>query len=227
MAAKKAIVSLSGGMDSTTVLAWMLRQGYDVQAVGFYYGSKHNPHENALAKKLAGFFNVPFKLLDISSAFEGFKSNLLQSGGAIPEGHYQAPNMDQTVVPGRNMIFMSILAGLAWSEGAEAIGVGIHQGDHAIYADCRVEFHKAMDSAIYLGTDRRVELVAPFLHTDKTGILEWGLPMGVPYELTRTCYKAEAVSCGKCGACQERLEAFRNVDRDDPIKYAPVDGEVQ
>lgn len=219
---QKAIVSLSGGMDSTTVLAWCLAQGYEVEAIGFFYGSKHNPHENKRAKSIADFYKVNFTLIDITSVFYGMSSALLQSGGDIPEGHYQDSNMSQTVVPGRNIIFMSILAGIAWSKEAGFIGVGIHQGDHAIYADCRVEFHKAMDTALYLGTDRRVQLLAPFLHTDKTGILQWGIPNGVPYILTRTCYTGNEYSCGLCGACRERLEAFRNVNQHDPIDY--VDG---
>ena len=117
--------------------------------------------------------------------------------------------MKLTVVPGRNTIFASIMMGLAESLGASVIALGIHQGDHAIYPDCRREFYKAMGHAILLGTDDRVELVAPFIDTDKTGIAKWGLEHNVPYHLTRTCYTDEPDPCGKCGACIERAEAFR------------------
>lgn len=163
------------------------------------------------------------QLVDLSSAFEGSKSNLLLSGGEIPEGHYEAESMKQTVVPGRNIIFLSILSGLAWSQDAAHIAIGIHQGDHAIYPDCRTEFFKAMDLAIYLGTDKNVSILAPFVNNTKEEIVRWGIAYDVPYHLTRTCYKDQPVSCGKCGSCVERKEAFEKADWKDPVPY---EGEV-
>ena len=215
----KAIVSLSGGMDSTTVLAYMLEQGYEVQAVGFTYGSKHNAYENKLAAKVAEHYKVPFKLIDLSGVMEGFTSNLLKSGGEIPEGHYEQENMKLTVVPGRNLIFASIVAGLAESVGASIIAMGVHQGDHAIYPDCRENFILSLIQTIGHSTDGKVEVFAPFLNGDKTTIIEWGLQHNVPYELTRTCYKDQEASCGKCGSCTERLEAFQLNGVKDPIPY--------
>lgn len=218
----KAIVSLSGGMDSATVLAEALDQGREVQAVSFYYGSKHNPFENAQAERIAAHYGVPWRLLDFSTAAQGLKSNLMASGGEIPEGHYEDRSMSLTVVPGRNLIFVSFLTGIAWSEEAEEVWLGIHQGDHAIYPDCRPEFFYAMDQAVREGTGQRVRLVAPFLTGNKTSILKRGLELGVPYRLTRTCYKQQELSCGKCGACRERLEAFAANHTIDPIPYEPV-----
>jgi len=217
---KKAIVALSGGMDSTTVLAKLLDEGYEVECFAFDYGSKHSHYELEAASKVAFFYGVPLHgPIDLKSTMSMFESNLLKTGGAIPEGHYSHPSMEQTVVPARNIIFLSIMAGLAWSRGASKIAIGIHQGDHAIYADCRTDFYKAMDSAIFLGTDKRVEIIAPFLETDKTGILDWGLVHEVPYHLTRTCYKEQQDSCGVCGSCVERLEAFAAHGVRDPIAY--------
>jgi 7-cyano-7-deazaguanine synthase len=217
---KRAVLSLSGGMDSTTVLGWLLANGYEVvQAVGFHYGSKHNPFELAAARKVAAFYNVPFQVLDLSGVMAGFRSNLMTGQGEIPEGHYTDASMSQTVVPGRNIIFLSILAGVAWSVEAEKIGIGIHQGDHAIYPDCRARFFHSMNVALGAGTDNRVSIEAPFLSTDKTGILKWGLANGVPYHLTRTCYKEQEKACGHCGSCVERLEAFANVGQADPVPY--------
>lgn len=215
----KAVVSLSGGMDSATVLAWLKAEGYEVAAYFFCYGSKHNPYEKSCAKNLAGYYGCEFTEVDLGSIMQGIKSNLLIGQGEIPEGHYTDASMSQTVVPGRNIIFLSILAGYAWSRGANAIGIGIHQGDHAIYADCREDFFSAMSQAIELGTDGNVEIVAPFIGTDKTGILEWGFKHNVPYEFTRTCYKDQILSCGRCGSCVERLEAFRNQGKEDPVQY--------
>lgn len=216
----KVILSLSGGMDSTTVLAWLLDQGFQVECCTFTYGSKHNPYENKAAQAVAAYYMVPlFGPVDLSGVTQFFTSNLLQGQGVIPEGHYTDQTMSETVVPGRNIIFASILAGLAWSRGASHVALGIHQGDHAIYADCRKEFFHSMNQSVQLGTDNRVSLLAPFLSTDKIGILKWGLEHYVPYLLTRTCYKDQEKACGKCGACVERLEAFALNNMIDPVEY--------
>lgn len=229
----KAIVSLSGGMDSATVLAEALAQyaakepentgprgAYGVvSAVSFTYGSKHNVYENKMARMLCNYYSVPFQLIDIFSITKHFKSNLLADGGDIPEGHYEHESMKLTVVPGRNMIFISTLLGLAWSRGASEVWLGIHAGDHAIYPDCRPQFFESMKSAAWLGSDERITLKAPFLNVDKGEILKRGLQLNVPYHLTRTCYKAQDIACGKCGACQERLLAFARNNRTDPLQY--------
>ena len=213
------IISLSGGMDSTTLLAVAIQEGRSCLTIGFTYGSKHNQFENEAARLVSQYYEIPFRLIDFSSVSTHFKSDLLSSGGEIPEGHYEASNMKQTVVPGRNMVFASILAGIAWTEGVGEVWLGIHSGDHAIYPDCRPDFFKAMDSAVIHGTDKRVCLKAPFLEMNKISILARGKQLEVPYWLTRTCYKAQSIACGKCGACQERLEAFRINGMDDPVEY--------
>lgn len=216
----KVLLSLSGGMDSTTVLGYLLSRSHAVECISFTYGSKHNEYELEAALKVAEHYGVPHHgIISLASIMNKFTSNLLKSGGDIPEGHYNDASMAQTVVPGRNIIFISIMTGLAWSLGANGVALGIHQGDHAIYPDCRREFFHAMNEAIEFGTDRRVELIAPFLNTDKTGILEWGMENEVPYHLTRTCYKDQPISCGKCGACRERLEGWANIRKKDPIEY--------
>lgn len=216
---KKVIMAQSGGMDSATLLAWLLAKGYEVEAVSFDYGSKHNRYERQMAEKFAAHYGVKLHKIDLTGVMSGFSSALLKTGGPIPEGHYTDASMGATVVPGRNIIFLSILAGLAWSVGAESIAIGIHSGDHAIYPDCRPDFYAAMDNAIYEGTDGRVGILAPFVDWDKTKILQWGISNGTPYHLTRTCYKDQPLSCGKCGSCVERLEAFANVGEIDPIPY--------
>lgn len=217
----KAIVALSGGMDSTTVLAEIIYQhGKDqVEAIGFTYGSKHNKIENQQAKLISDDMGVPFTLVDLTTVMTQFKSNLLKTGGPVPEGHYHESNMSETVVPGRNLIFISVLTGLAWSKGASEIWLGLHQGDHHIYADCRPVFFNAMNAAVISGSDERVKLVAPYLYGDKTSIIKRGLELGVKYEMTRTCYTEDEIADGKCGACQERLEAFAANGITDPLQY--------
>jgi len=215
----KAIVSLSGGMDSATVLAKMIDEGYDVECIGFSYGSKHNVYENSAALEISKHYKVPFKVYGLEGFMADLNSNLLKSGDEIPEGHYEQENMSLTVVPGRNLIFASIVASIAESRGASCIALGVHSGDHAIYPDCRPEFVEALKTVIGASTENKVEVLAPFLTGDKISIIEWGLKNNVPYELTRTCYKDQEASCGKCGSCTERLEAFELNGVKDPIEY--------
>lgn len=225
---RKVVIGLSGGMDSATLLALLLKQGFEVHCCTFHYESKHNKYETKAAEELIeyyDFYNLPVvhHPIDVTGVFREFSSNLLQSGGEIPEGHYEAENMKLTVIPGRNLIFGSIMAGVAESIGAEFIGLGVHKGDHAIYPDCRPEFINAMRVAIDFSTEGKVIVNCPLQSDTKTSILAKGLslpkPYTVPYELTRTCYKDQELSCGKCGSCQERLEAFQIYGIKDPIEY--------
>lgn len=217
----KVLVSLSGGMDSVTLLGYMLDVGNDVKAVSFLYGSKHNKYELQAAKDLCNFYKVEHVVFDLRSIFENISSNLLLSGGQIPEGHYEDSTMKQTVVPGRNHIFAAILAGIAESEGYDYIALAVHAGDHHIYPDCRPKFIIPLSQSILAQTENKVEVKTPFLYFDKQMILEVGFncKKPVPYELTRTCYKDQQLACGKCGACQERLESWERIGKKDPVQY--------
>lgn len=218
----KVVMALSGGMDSATVLGYYVEFGCKIYPIFFNYGSKHNKYEIECSKRLSNYFETePLKIVDLDFIGKLFKSNLLGGQGDIPEGHYQASNMSLTVVPGRNSIFIAIMAGYAESVGADTVAVGTHMGDHAIYPDCRKPFISAMDLAIQLSSEEKVHIETPVQKLDKTGILRLGYSFikQVPYELTRTCYKDQELSCGKCGSCQERLEAFQNIEIKDPIKY--------
>jgi 7-cyano-7-deazaguanine synthase len=222
-----AVLSFSGGLDSTTVLAWLLRKEFGkIHCVNFQYGSKHNEHERKAAEAVLAHYTsaaatceITYEVVDLSSAFAGMQSNLLLSGADIPEGHYEAENMKQTVVPARNLIFLSILSGMAWSRKSRYVAIGVHHGDHAIYPDCRPEFCKIMDTAIFLGTDKNVQVLAPFINMTKGQIVKYGTRIHVPYHLTRTCYKNQVTACGKCGSCVERQEAFTYNKMHDPIPY--------
>lgn len=217
---KKAIIVLSGGMDSTTALAWALANEYDVLGtIHFQYGSKHNDNEWQAAQQITKHYNVPIQRVDLPFINQIFKSDLLKSGGDIPEGHYADQSMQRTVVPFRNGIMLSIAGGYAESVGAEAVVLGNHFGDHAIYPDCRTEFVKAMNDAIKAGTYANVELVSPFCNMTKTDIAKIGHGLNVPYDLTWSCYKGGDKHCGLCGTCHERIEAFRDSGVTDPTEY--------
>ena len=215
----KAIVSFSGGMDSTTVIAAALDASMEVELVFFSYGSKHNPYEKEAAYYVAKHYGLPITVLSLETLMEGFESNLMKTGGPIPDGHYKQKNMKQTIVPGRNIIFASVLTGVAWNLKAEEVWMGIHSGDGEIYPDCRPEFFYSIRRAIECGPDGNVSLSAPFLMGTKTTIIKWGIEHSVPYHLTRTCYKDQDIACGKCGACIARLEAFQRNELEDPIEY--------
>lgn len=220
----KTVVLLSGGMDSTAVLAAVreTHRASEVVAVSFRYPSKHNEFELGCAANVAEYYGVKHLVVDVTSVFESFKSDLLLSGGSIPEGHYSDETMKATVVPGRNMIFLSIATGLAESLCAKFVACGIHAGDHAIYPDCRPDFKARMSEAIAEATERKVVLLAPFLLENKTSIIQLTSRYDriVPWHLTRTCYKNQETSCGKCGSCTERLEAFQENALNDPIEYS-------
>lgn len=219
----KAATLLSGGMDSTTVLYKMAEMvGWDnCVAISMKYPSKHNAHELKSATAIAKDIGIEHRVINLESLFSSFSSALLLTGSDIPEGHYESASMSQTVVPARNLIFAGIAAGFCESHGIGELWLGIHSGDHAIYPDCRPDFFVRLVETVLHATDQKVRCVAPFLNQDKTGILDFGLrdDIKVPYELTRTCYKNQGKACGKCGACQERLEAFANHGIKDPIEY--------
>jgi 7-cyano-7-deazaguanine synthase len=206
-------------MDSVTLLAERLYLGRECVAVSFAYGSKHNQYENAAAERVADRWQVELIKIDLTSVMSEIQSDLLKTGGDIPEGHYEAETMTATVVPGRNMIFTSLLTGIAQSRGITELALAVHSGDHAIYPDCRPEFWEAMKKVVSESTEGRVYAVTPFLTMNKTSIIKLGTEIEVPYDLTRTCYKDQPVACGRCGSCQERLEAFAANGLTDPIAY--------
>lgn len=214
----RAIVLLSGGMDSTTVLAMAKQECQEVLAMAFDYGSKHAPWEIRAAREVAKHYEVGIHVVDLRNVFQ--HSHLLAKGPALPEGHSQDEVMRQTVVPGRNATLLSIAADYALGCSVEAVYFGCHGGDHYIYPDCRPIFMTHMNAVVYEMSEGKVHIRTPFLHDDKTRIIKWGLMNGVPYHLTRTCYTDMRVACGRCGSCQERLEAFAANDIDDPLEYA-------
>jgi 7-cyano-7-deazaguanine synthase len=217
----KVLVVLSGGMDSTAALAWAKKEHEVIGAVNFQYGSKHNGQEHFAVNSIAKFYDVPLTQIDLDFINRYFKSDLLKTGGDIPEGHYADESMKRTVVPFRNGIMLAVAAGLAESMGADGILLGNHAGDHAIYPDCRAEFIDHMSEAIHSGTYAKIQVLSPFCFIDKAAIAKIGHELKVPFHLTWTCYKGGENHCGKCGSCVERREAFQLAGVPDPTEYQP------
>ena len=215
----KVVVLISGGMDSVAALYEAQQRYAVVGAVSFDYGSKHNHKEIPFAVWHCQKFGVPHRTIRLGFVDELFKSDLLQSGGTIPDGHYQELTMKQTVVPFRNGIMLSIAGGYAESIEANGLVIAAHSGDHAIYPDCREDFMKSMADAIRLGTYAAVEILRPFIHNTKAEIARRGHELGVDFAQTWSCYKGGDIHCGTCGTCVERREAFMLADLPDPTVY--------
>jgi len=215
----KALILLSGGMDSVTALHWAAREHELAGALSFDYGSKHNHREIPMASWQAARLGVKHDVIKLDFVNRLFASDLLRSGGAIPDGHYADSTMKRTVVPFRNGILLAIACGLAESRGADAVVIAAHGGDHAIYPDCREPFMQAMAGAMKHGTYAGIGLLRPFIDWDKAEIVRRGAALGVDYAHTWSCYKGGELHCGQCGTCVERREAFILAGIGDPTAY--------
>lgn len=214
---RNSLIALSGGVDSTTLL-YEYREEVAC-AVGFDYGSKHNTRELAAAKAICRELDIPYLIIPLAFIEEYFRSDLLLSGGEMQLGDYSEENMRSTVVPFRNGIMLSVLAGLAESRDLQQVLIANHFGDHAIYPDCRESFVKPMGEAITAGTSNGVKLVAPYTTLTKAEIVARGTRLGVPYGKTYSCYQGGERHCGRCGTCRERHDAFVVNGLEDPTLY--------
>jgi len=247
---KQAVLSLSGGMDSSTVLLRLLADGYEVTALSFDYGQKHKI-ELERAQALVNIlimddYDVEYGVIKLEGLAPMLNSALVEGGDEVPEGHYQQENMKETVVPNRNKIFSSIIQAVALSKANEKntevhIAMGIHAGDHAIYPDCRQEFRDADYRAFTEGNwdAERISYVTPYLNGDKFDILkdgveccdQLGLDFDTVYANTNTSYKPINIagkwySDYKSASSVERVEAFIKLGRPDPVQYADDRGVV-
>ena len=218
----KVVVLLSGGMDSVTALYHAQLEHEVVATLSFDYGSKHNHKEIPFARYHSEKLEVPHKSISLEFVNELFTSDLLKSGGEVPEGHYAEDNMKATVVPFRNGIMLSIACGFAESMEAEGLVIAAHSGDHAIYPDCREGFMDGMAKAMQEGTYAGIQLLRPFIAIDKAEIAAEGAKLEVDYSQTWSCYKGQGIHCGACGTCIERREAFILAGVEDPTEYASL-----
>ena len=252
---KHCVLSLSGGMDSSTLLLRLLADGYEVTALSFDYGQKHRI-ELERAQSLVQYLNnqlpalgyplIRYQVIKLEGLAQLLRSTLVTGGAEVPEGHYAEENMKDTVVPNRNKIFSSIIQAVALSVTQEknttcAIALGVHAGDHAIYPDCRQEFRDADFEAFKSGNwgADKVSLYTPYLNSTKFGILRDGekccdklhIDFDDVYSRTNTSYKPLNIekkwySDYKSASSVERVEAFIKLGRKDPVQYADEGGPV-
>ncbi|UCF09203.1 MAG: 7-cyano-7-deazaguanine synthase QueC [Thermoplasmata archaeon] len=223
---KKAVVLLSGGLDSTVTLAKAKEGGYEIYTLSFDYGQRHK-RELASAEKIADFYDV--------SEHKVLRIDLPQIGGSaltdlsidLPQersGNQIGSDIPATYVPARNTILLSLAVAYAEVVGAEAVFIGANAIDYSGYPDCRPEFLEAFQKVTELGTKRGVEgrpveIKYPLINSGKSGIVMEGVRLNVPLHLTWSCYRGGDAACGKCDSCILRLRGFKEAGVEDPIEY--------
>ncbi|MDR0888251.1 MAG: 7-cyano-7-deazaguanine synthase QueC [Candidatus Methanoplasma sp.] len=220
---KKAVVLLSGGLDSSTTLAQALADGNEVTALSFSYGQRHTK-ELESAANVASHYKVAHTVIDID--LTSFRSALTRKDIDVPtdrEGKLDS-SIPITYVPARNIVFLSIAAGLAESIDAESIYIGANALDYSGYPDCRPEFFKAYQSMLGVGTKAGVEgkpirIETPILFSTKADIVRLGKKLDVPLKLTWSCYNGGNKACGHCDSCRLRLKGFEEAGYKDEIEY--------
>lgn len=226
---KKAVVILSGGLDSTTCMGIAAKAGYELLPLTFDYGQRHRLElENA--RRVAEHYGVSDRHKVISL---GFLKDF--GGSALTDESIDVPDMTKedsnqesipvTYVPGRNLLFLSIATSYAEAKGAEAIYIGVNALDYSGYPDCRPEFIRKVEEVVALATKVGVEgkpirIETPLVEWTKADIIREGTRLGVPYQLTTSCYNGKQDACGVCDSCRLRLKGFAEAGLTDPISYA-------
>ncbi len=220
----KAVVLLSGGLDSTTTLAQAIADGNEVTALSFRYGQRHS-RELVSASNVAKHYGIRHVIVDMDLSM--FRSALTMKDIDVPENRDESQmgsDIPVTYVPARNIIMMSVAAGLCESVDADKIYIGANVVDYSGYPDCRPEFFEAFEKMIKVGTKAGVEghpirIETPILHCSKADIVRLGKKLGAPLHLTWSCYEGGEKACGKCDSCQLRLKGFEEAGYKDEIEY--------
>ncbi|MBP2066201.1 7-cyano-7-deazaguanine synthase QueC [Streptomyces iranensis] len=216
-----AVVVLSGGVDSTTLLAHYAALRFQLVAVTVDYGQRHRKEIDS-ARRIAQRYEAEHHVVDLS----GFGSllggvTLTDHRADVPDGHFADESMRATVVPNRNAVLANIAVSVAVARRADTVALGIHSGDHFVYPDCRPAFIDTLRDLVTVANEGfappRVE--APFMTWSKADIVRHGSRLGAPLELSWSCYKGADIHCGTCGTCYERREAFREAVLVDPTEY--------
>lgn len=223
----KAVVLLSGGLDSSTALYLAKADGHEVHVITFDYGQRHSRelrNAQAVAQK-AGVKSHHVVSLNLA---QWGGSSLTDMSLTVEDGNTERTDIPQTYVPARNMVFLSVAASMAEALGAQHIYIGVSQVDYSGYVDCRKVFIDAMEKAINLGTvmsaedGKHIEIHAPFINMTKAEEIKLGEKLGVDFGLTWSCYKGGEKPCGVCDSCLLRAKAFAEAGISDPALYRPL-----
>ncbi|WP_462317852.1 7-cyano-7-deazaguanine synthase QueC [Marinilabilia sp.] len=212
---KKAVVLLSGGLDSAVALYLAKSQGYETYALSFDYGQRHN-RELIAAKALAKEAGAASHQVVTLKLDQWGGSSLTDPSMQVEDGDVSRKDIPVTYVPARNMVFLSVAASFAEAIKAQDIFIGVSQVDYSGYVDCRQEFIEAMENAVNKGTvmgaeqNQPIRIHAPFVHKTKSEEISLGEELGVPFELTWSCYRGGEKPCGTCDSCLLRAKAFKD-----------------
>ena len=220
----KSLAVVSGGLDSVTLAYFLARHDQLKGMLSFDYGQRHKK-ELGFAALAAERLKVPHIVIDLTTVTKHLKGSALTDDVAVPDGHYAADTMRQTIVPNRNAMMMAIAFSIAPANDYNAVAMAIHAGDHYIYPDCRPDFadlFERMEQKALAGL-WDIKLLTPFVTITKADIVRHAKNLHVPMEETWSCYKGGAVHCGRCGTCVERREAFALAEIHDPTSYADPD----
>lgn len=225
---KKAVVLISGGLDSATVMAIARSEGYELHGISFDYGQRHRFELQAAEKVCAANEVVSHVVFPVDTAI--FRGSALTNDIDVPHNRSDdemSGGIPVTYVPARNTIFLSVGLGLAESLGAHDLFIGVNAVDYSGYPDCRPEFVAAFEAMANLATKagvegNRLKIHTPLISLTKAQIIQRGLELGVDYGLTHSCYdpSSEGISCGECDSCQLRLKGFAEAGTTDPIHYS-------
>lgn len=217
---KKAIVLLSGGLDSSVTLYLAKKEGFNCYCLIFDYGQRHK-REIESAKRIAHSAKRQCQIIKINFPWKG--SSLLDKKLKLDISDYRtAITIPPTYVPARNIIFLSFALSYAEAINAQAIFIGANSIDFSGYPDCRPEFYTALNKVIAVGTKagvekRRIKIETPLIHNNKAQIIKMGSALGVPFGLTWSCYKGEKQPCHKCDSCYFRAKGFKEAGIEDPL----------
>jgi 7-cyano-7-deazaguanine synthase len=224
---RQAVVLLSGGLDSATTLYLAKKRGLKCFCLIFNYGQRHRKEINS-AKRIAQIANCKWQIVKISFPWKG--SSLLERKILIPKHTNRrtrelANNIPSTYVPARNIIFLSFASSFAEAIGASYIYIGAHAQDYSGYPDCRPEFYRAFKKMLDVGTKsgvqgKGIKIITPLINKNKAEIIKLGFRLGVPFELTWSCYKGGRFPCGACDSCYFRAKGFKEVGIKDPLLSA-------
>ena len=221
---EKAVILLSGGLDSCTCMAVAHAAGYELYPISFDYHQRHD-RELDCAKRIAAHYHAAEHLMIETNMNAVGGSALTDDAIDVPEGDAERTDIPVTYVPARNLIFLSYALGYAERVGAEHLYIGVNSVDYSGYPDCRPEFIAAFQAAADAATAaaaerrRRIVIETPLQHLSKGEIVRLGTELGAPYELTTSCYAGGAEACGVCDSCVLRLRGFAEAGRHDPIPY--------
>ncbi|ELY70422.1 7-cyano-7-deazaguanine synthase QueC [Natrinema versiforme] len=220
---KRAVVLLSGGMDSATAASVARDRGYEIYALHTSYGQRTEDRELECARLLADELDAAdFLRLETDHLSAIGASSLTDDEMAVDDADLESDEIPTSYVPFRNANLLAMAVSYAEANDCEAVFIGAHSEDFSGYPDCRPEFFEAFETVVDVGTkpDTEISIEAPFVEHSKTDIAERGVDLAVPYEHTWSCYRENEPACGTCDACAFRLQAFQNIGVRDPIEYA-------